>query len=220
MIVRQRYSQEFLQTLDGPAVVVDIDNVLADYIRYFTMWMIDKGYVRDELGYAVIKDGLYVNAATLRMSPEQYDEAKHLFRVSGEHAELDIMPGAVEFVNRCVGDGSRRIILLTSRPIDRYPNLYGETLRWLGTMGIPFNMVWWAGDKGESIRTAGIANRVDFAVDDEWQYVEQFAKVGTTVYWLNRSGQFNAFQAMKMEAMSNIRMVQSFDEIIVREEML
>ena len=219
MIVRQRYAQEHVQSLDNPAVVIDIDNVLADYIRSFVTWLANNNYIRHDLCASFVESPRYVDARAIGMLPNHYDEAKHLFRVSGEHANLSMMMNAGWFLQKLLEDQpARSIILLTSRPIERYPNLYGETLRWLTTWGLPYHFVWWAGDKGEAIRTSQIANKVEFAVDDEWQYVEQFARVGVKTYWLNYTGHYDSRQEMMMQYMTNIRMVRSLDEIVKAEE--
>lgn len=183
MVVRQRYAQEFMCALDHPAIIVDLDNVLVDYIAGFLEWMWRNKFITQERADTLLVNHTYCNAESLGMLPHLYDEVKHLFRVSGEHALLPAMAGAHEFI-AWLNKRSELTVVLTARPIDRYPNLYGETLQWMKLYDMRADMVWWASDKGEALRTSGIADHVTFAVDDEWKYVEQYQKSGVRCYWL------------------------------------
>lgn len=216
MIVRQRYAQEFIQTLDNPAIIVDIDQVLANYIHAFLVWMVDCGYLAPSI---LATPPAYVSAHSLGMAPPLYDEAKHLWRVSGQHATIPVMPGAYDFLAQSVRDHPERsIIVLTARPIDQYPNLYGETLNWLRLNNLPYHFVWWAADKGDAIYSSRIASNVIYAVDDNWTHVEQFAKTGVRTYWLHPGPVTDALQVMKCEAYANIRRVDSLNDIHRWEE--
>lgn len=218
MVVRQRYAQEFVQTLDQPAMVVDIDNVLADYIRGFIVWLGEAKIIPTDVAADFYEHPRYVSARSLGLPEHLYDEAKHLYRISGQHAYIPSMYGAAQFLIRMQqARPDRSIILLTARPIDRYPNLYGETLAWIQQVGLPCHFVWWASDKGEAIRTSGIANHVELAIDDDWTHVEQFGRIGVTTYWLNHSGECNIMETMKMDLLSNVRMVRNFDDILAYE---
>ena len=188
MVVRQRYSQEFVQALDTPSVVLDLDNVLADYVTGFLTWMHANHFISDAVFKRSITAKRYVDQYALNLPFQLYEEAKHLFRVSDEHARLPVMPGAVEFV-KTVADQGLVVIILTSRPIDKYPNLFGETLRWLTEHEIPHHMVWWATDKGHAINAANVTPYIRFAVDDEERFVRQFGKLEIPTYWLTQETQ-------------------------------
>jgi hypothetical protein len=213
MVVRQRYSQEYVnRDLDIPAVIVDIDNVLADYITGFVAWLVRHADVSGEVAQSILDRPRYIKAETLAMTEEAYRIALHQFRVSGQHARLPIMPGAKEFLDRIQ---SRRwaTILLTARPIDRYPNLFSETLTWLRHHGLPFQWIWWARDKGEAIRSVQPTPYIEWAVDDEFRYVEQMAAVGARVFWLNTHGTTTPNQQWVLAEQPRITMIRSLQEL-------
>jgi hypothetical protein len=184
MVVRQRYAEEFVRQINQPTVIVDIDNVLADYIRGFVTWAGDRGGITADAGLEFLMNPRYLTHSELGISWTQYQTLKHEFRVSGGHATLPVMPGAREFLAWCETQ-HLQIILVTARPIDKYPNLHGETLQWLDRNGLIFDEVWWARDKGEIVLERDIVKHIVFAVDDEEQYVRQLSGQHVFTYWLN-----------------------------------
>lgn len=204
-VVRQRHAQEWNLNLVGSGeqvVVIDIDNVIANYIEGFAQWAYLNGWIRPERANLIIQERLYVNASSLDITPEEYRDAKHAFRISGAHLALPVMPGARAFLKWVRAHGWR-IILLTARPIDRYPNLHAETLGWLSQHNLPFDVVWWSADKGELIVDQQMRKQVMFAVDDEWTHVERLASQDITTYWLGG----------KTNNLDNVKNVTSFEDI-------
>lgn len=183
MVVRQRYTEEWIRTTYEPSVLVDIDNVLADYIAGFLVWAHTQGYIQtknfDRL--RIIRPA-YLYAQTMDIDEGLYTEMKHEFRVSQQHRLLPAMPGARDFLSeiRCLG---YQIILLTSRPIHRYPNLYGDTLHWLKLRDLSYDFIWWAQDKGAEAVERLPVNSIMFAVDDEPQFVDQLNSRGIMTFW-------------------------------------
>jgi hypothetical protein len=51
-----------------------------------------------------------------------------------------------------------------------------------------YDFIWWGFDKAHQINLRGIAEQVVFAVDDEEQFVNQYASVGIRTYWMLRPG--------------------------------
>lgn len=185
MVVRQRYSEEFVTQLNRPTVVVDIDNVLADYVMGFLKWCEARNVLTQEdvmiLGRRPYR---WITPEMLDVPVGEYNRLRHEFRVSGEHARLPPMPGAgklLEWINVTL---RANILLLTSRPIDLYPNLYTETLQWINNMDLPYTALWWTRDKGEILLDREVRQHILFAVDDEYRYVEQLAKQGIFTFWL------------------------------------
>ena len=214
MVVRQRHSQEFVnRSLDTPAVIVDIDNVLADYITGFIAWLVQHATISGAMAQDILDHPRFVDAASLAMTKNEYRNVLHQFRVSGEHAGLPLMPGARELL-QLVRARHWAIILLTARPIDRYPNLHSETLRWLHTNDLPFEWVWWARDKGEAIRALNPTPYIVWAVDDEFQYVEQIASTGHDVFWLNWKGDVSDRQGAVLSEKDNIIMIRSLQDLL------
>jgi NTP pyrophosphatase (non-canonical NTP hydrolase) len=205
-VVRQRYQEEWIAKIDGPCVIVDIDNVLCDYITGFLDWLEVKGH----LNYAVLNilrtERPYLNAQSVGVTPEQWMDLKHQFRVSGAKRQLPLFPDAFMFLHRMRCEGFK-IILLTSRPIDRYPNIFTDTIMWLNYHRLPYDFVWWSLDKHERlVQVKDIKQYVRFAVDDDCRFVEQFASIGIKTFWLNRDG-------LRHEERNNVTQIESLSDI-------
>lgn len=213
MAVRQRYSEEWLKSVDKPSVLVDIDNVLCDYLTGFLDW----AELHEELlPYQIQKlrrERPMLTAGTVGVTHQAWEDMKHRFRVSGAKAALPLMPGARAFLEWCHAQGLY-IVLLTSRPIDRYPNIYIDTLHWLRVHQLPHDFVWWADDKGRLIKDRDIVEHVSFAVDDDPKFVEQLSPY-VRVYWMHGDKEY---AETSEEIGTKVRTVQSFTEIMDREE--
>lgn len=196
-VVRQRYREEWVSKLNGPCVVIDIDNVLCDYVTGLCDW------IPSQFGPPVIRDdgpspellaridhlratGGFINAESLGLPQEVWQMLKHQFRVSGLKRTLPVFQDAYSFLFRMRADG-HQIVLLTSRPIDRYPNIFTDTILWLNANRLPYDFVWWSLDKAERIvQMKDLQKHIRFAVDDDKLYVDQFASIGVPTYWLQR----------------------------------
>lgn len=192
MAVRQRYSEEFVKELTGPTVIIDIDNVLADYTSGFAEFLrtVDEHQLADKL----VRD----RPARVQdcMLPSKWKTYKHAFRVDGWKRRLPLMPSAREFLLWCRAR-NYRIVLVTSRPIDTYPNLYADTVSWLQGLELQFDFIWWGTEKGRivsdrmedgtSLRSP--LSHVVFAVDDTLGYCAQFRNQQIRTYWLTSTRQ-------------------------------
>lgn len=187
-VVRQRYQEEWIRNVDGPCVVVDIDNVLCDYTVGICQW-----YARHprctvatrERMQAMILRRDWVNARTLGIEADEWQDLKHEFRSTGGKRQLPMHSDAPAFLQAMRGRGVQ-IVLLTSRPIDRYPNIYTDTLLWLQHHSLPFDFIWWGLDKAERVLEAGMRPHIQMVVDDDPRFVLQFASLGLPCVWLHR----------------------------------
>ena len=186
-VCRQRHAEEWVRDLHRPAVVLDLDNVLCDYIRGFVEWMTLTGVLKGEdqirRANALIGTGAWVEAKSLGMSESQFERMKHQFRSSGWKANLPPMPGAAQFVQWCRQMGWQ-VIVITSRPIDVYPNLYTDTVLWLDTHGIVADFIWWGTDKARKIVDRNVAQHIVFVVDDDMRFCRQYVSLGMPIFWL------------------------------------
>lgn len=187
--VRQKYAEEWLRGLTRPTVLMDLDNVLCDYITGLGRWLImhHLGTVDGRRVQALMTARGYLNGDALGLPPRVWARLKHEFRTSGAKRTLPVMPGAREFVEWCRVQGWA-IVLITSRPIDRYPNLYSDTIWWLKKNQLEFDFVWWGQNKAEKLSdmdlTLDVRRHVLFAVDDDPVYIDQYEKIGVPAYWL------------------------------------
>lgn len=183
MIVRQRHSEEFVKSLDQPSVLIDLDGVLADYIEGFLTFLRGHGipdYILDGL-----RNKGWIDKATFAnwISEDKYDELRHQFRISGGFSRLPMLPGARSMVD-WLHEQNYYVIILTSRPIHLYPNIYADTMLWLNDHELRYDFIWWAQDKGNMIEDLNILPHIRFAIDDDEKFVQQFARLGIRTFWL------------------------------------
>lgn len=198
-VVQYRYQEEWLKSIDGPCVVVDIDNVLADYITGICAWA--KEYGPSRLGMSTsetfrfvstingLKErGAWVTAKSVGLTAMDWSKIKHEFRVQGAKRHLPVFADARPFLDWCRLH-NWIILLVTSRPIDRYPNLFTDTLSWLHDNELPFDHLWWATNKADRLEEMPTSDRrhIMFTVDDDPVFVEQYRNRGIRTYHLDRS---------------------------------
>ena len=188
-VCRQRYSEEWEKRLDAPCVIVDIDNVVCDYITGICNWLMIIAEFDDHIDVDKVEhvrdNGLWVNADSLGMDDAKWKRLKHEFRITQRKRTLPVLPDAVSALTSLRNTGLQ-IVLLTSRPIDRYPNLYTDTLLWLQANHVPFDFILWGHDKAERLLESSLRQHVVFTVDDDLQYAKQFASLGLRSYWITK----------------------------------
>lgn len=188
-VVRQRYTEEWVKSVDTDCAIVDIDNVLCDYITGICDWLVDNiaMTVDQQRRLRRMRDEqIVVNAQSVGVDQALWQKWKHAFRVSGGKRTLPAFDDARAFL-RSLHRLGLQIVLVTSRPIDRYPNMYTDTLQWLVDNDLPFDFLWWSGDKAERVLEGGLRQHVRFAVDDDVRYVRQYAESRIPVIWLQRT---------------------------------
>lgn len=190
MVVRQRHSEEFVLSLDRPAAVVDIDNVLADYTTGFCQWLRYRTSKFEEKAAEIEENRkAFSGGKDFGIPEEEWQALKHEFRVSGQKRFLPPMPHADTFTQR-LKDAGYLVILLTSRPIDRYPNIYSDTVYWLDHHRITYDFLWWSHSKHERLAEALATKWVKFAIDDDPAFILQYHRAGITDLWWLQSTAF------------------------------
>lgn len=133
LVVEQRFQQEHLlprQALNAALVVVDLDDVVADWSRGFEAWV---ARVQPELvpsDYAKETDpGLRE-----RLKSRCYDE--------GGMLELPLLPTAREAIVRL--EHQYEVVWLTARPASDHPRLFADTVEWLKRYGLPTRYLYWS----------------------------------------------------------------------------
>lgn len=196
-VVRYRFQEEWASQIDSPCVIVDIDGVLADYCCGICNWLKKYGpsvlNLRTESQYSEFRDRVerlqiehsYINAEILQVTHDEWRTLKHHFRIEGEKRVMPVYSDAPRFLQWCRSRGFK-IILVTSRPINEYPNLFTDTMTWLTSNRLQFDYLWWATEKAERIQEGNVLSRTVFAVDDDPRYVNQFTAKGVRTYLLQR----------------------------------
>ena len=187
MVVRQRYSEEWVKSLKGKSAIIDIDGVLCDYRNGFLEWAFNH---HPELSGHIdkLRSDEYHHVITRKdfdLSVKSWQDIKHGFRASGAKENLPVYSDAKDFLRKLKENGISTV-LLTSRPIDRYPNLYGDTVSWLEKNGLSYDVVWWAYDKADKALEK-LSDPV-FAVDDDPSHINKFADAGIKTFWVCRNG--------------------------------
>ena len=215
MVVRQRRTSEFLKNVDGKTAVIDIDGVICDHSQGFLTWL-RKSYVlsngQSEKLYNKEKKQGYIDTITrhdLGVTPPEWQELKHEFRISGYKEYMPVFDDAKEFLTKLKNKGIVTV-LLTSRPIDRYPNLYADTVAWLEREQLPYDIIWWSYDKADHV-VENLPNPL-FAVDNDLDQAHKFDSSDIPVYWLCRRKE-NMKDFIFSESLNRIRMVHKLQQI-------
>lgn len=210
-VVRQRYQEEWVKRLDQPCAIIDIDQVLCDYIsgmggwlRHYASHLIAADHV-----LKLIMDRAYLNSESLGISGEEWKRLKHEFRVSGAKRWLPAFQDARPFLEAIRRRGMQ-IVLLTSRPVDRYPNLYTDTLLWLERHSLPYDFILWSLDKGERVLESGLREHVRLFVDDDRRFIDQMSQLGILCYWLDRGSS----SRVRLTDTPNVHPVLSLQEVV------
>ncbi len=226
-VVQYRFQEEWLQEINGPSVVVDLDEVLADYITGMCDWATTWGpsvlglqYLAPEMLpwlerlEEIKRTRSWLNHETVGMSHMDWQRIKHSFRTQGGKASLPVFDDAQAFLRWCKSNGWL-VILITSRPVSDYPNILTDTMTWLHKNDLPFDYLWWTSEKTERLEEAHISMRsqIKFAVDDSARFVGQFSAKGVPTYWLVRGELGDPH--MKMP--DNVTLVRSLSELMQKE---
>lgn len=111
------------------AVLVDIDNVLADYGGDFLRWA-----THGQLSPSPADlTSLHLNDI-LGLDEDDYAELKRRWRTEGHKRTMTLIPGGHGALRRL--SAWYNVILISSRPADEYPQIVDDTNYWLESVGL------------------------------------------------------------------------------------
>lgn len=181
-VVTQRYYQERVLKYDGKIVGVDIDGVLADYPRSFVE------FVNEQLGtaydYRDIKD--YNIADALGLDTAEATRLKHLYRDSGQKRFIPVIEGARQFLDELKYMGYT-VVLLTSRPIDKYKRIFADTQYWLAENRMHYDAILFDEAKGERLVKEFGKDKVEFFIDDVAGFANGISDAGFRCYLIDKA---------------------------------
>jgi uncharacterized HAD superfamily protein len=199
-VVKQRFFQEKVMSYDGRIAGIDIDGVLADYPRSFVE------FVNKELGtsYDYKNVMTYDVATALGLPPEECLRLKHLYRESGQKRFVPIVEGAKQFLEELKYMGYT-IVLLTSRPYNKYKRIYGDTQYWLSENKLPYDAILWDEQKGERLIKEFGKSRVKFFVDDVAGFANGISDMGMRCFLLTKPYNENNEIRKKVIRINNLK---------------
>ena len=159
-----------------PVIIVDIDDVIAEFRNHFSLWLVHK--------YGVIADVesteyYFITAlASVDLNPE---EVFSTFVREGGFRNIPVLSGAI----RCLAVLRRMgywIHLLTARPEENLRCLY-DTFSWLSTHKIPFDDISFSTEKFRWCTQSKYydSGAVKFVLDDSPKHALEYAKHGMHV---------------------------------------
>lgn len=133
-IVEQRFRQDHVlpkQFSNNKLVIIDIDDVIADWEQGFIKWVQDNE--------PNIKDGSYNND----VDPVLRQQLKDKMHSSGGMKELSVILGSHSAIE-ALGVHGYEVVWLTARPIGKHPRLIGDTIQWLKDHNIKSDFIYFS----------------------------------------------------------------------------
>lgn len=216
-LVEQRYVQEFSDRSGKDIVICDIDGVLSNYPHDFLEFVKNQLSTDSESLVKFSSDDvdqidLYQYLSGV-VSQEFLGECKHLYRSTGMSRRESVIDGAREFLVKLKEEGYY-VVLLTSRPFDKYRSLFVDTYVWLESNRIPFDMILSDSKKrGKVVKFLKTSN-VKFVVDDDPRIVSGLESVNdlSKIYLINRP-----YNESYLWSSDRVVRVSNFKEILEKE---
>jgi len=185
-----------------PVVLVDVDDVIAEFRNTFAEWMISRLDINIDVDS---EEYYFVTAlADLNINPEGVFED---FVSRGGFASLPVVNGARDFLQSLKNEGYW-IQLLTARPKDDLRCLY-DTFSWVFDNSIPYDRIDFSPEKFRWATRSEYydSNSIAFAIDDSPKHASEYASHGIHVKVPTKS--YN-----KDIDCENIDYYENFDELL------
>lgn len=181
-VVLQRFHQEKVLTYENKIAGIDIDGILADYPRSFVEFINQaKGTNFD---YRNVKE--YNIAEELGLSTEEICRYKHEYRDTGAKRFVPVIDGAKQFLDELKYMGYT-VVLLTSRPVDKYKRIFADTQYWLAENKLHYDAILFDEWKGERLIKEFGRDKVEFFVDDVAGFANGISEAGLKCYLMRKT---------------------------------
>lgn len=183
--------------------VIDIDGVLNQFPRRF-------------LEYTWEITGAKYKCITefKQKDIKGYRRLKDMYRKSGEKKNTYPNNEAAEFTHK-LRKKNYYIILLTSRPYNKYYNIFDDTIEWLKDNNIAYDLIVWEENKAEYIIEN--LNKIEFAVDDDIELCNLYQAHGIKTYYKINRGFYESMSEMNEDIFrrlnNNIQVVYTLYDI-------
>ena len=218
-LVEQKYLQEFCDRSHQEIVVCDIDGVLSDY-PYNFLEFVKKKVKENSLEnlYDLSFDSTKVKELNLYDYLSGYVDysfvkhCKHNYRMSGESKKESVINCTVEFLRKAKSLGYY-IVLLTSRPFDKYKNLELDTYEWLELNDIPFDMLINDSKKRDKISELSKTSKIKIILDDDTKIIDNLKCLSSIerIYLLDKP--YNS----EYSCTGKVKRVNNASEIVLEE---
>lgn len=151
--------------------VFDIDGVLNYYPQTWINF-VNKGLPED-LQFKDLREMKNI------LSYSHYKRLKENYRLSGVKAEFKPRANAIELLNMLKEKGYT-IVIISARPVEKYPCLYKQTTSWLDSRGIPFDNLIFSDKK--QFEVIKYYPGMSFMVEDNLLIANIMSNLGYKVY--------------------------------------
>lgn len=174
--------------------VFDIDGVLNYYPQTWVRFVNEKEKA-DYKSLDEIKDSL---------SYSKYKKLKESYRVSGVKAEFAPRKGVINLINK-LRDLGYLIIIISARPVSKYPSLYKQTVDWLDSRGIQYDNLLFSDKK--QFEVIKYYPNMEFMVEDNRLIANIMSGLGYKVFLVDN--EYN-----QGEIKENVKRIKSFEEVL------
>lgn len=187
-------------------VVLDIDGVLADYRLGLLYWIRQScPKLAQKANTHLNRTDTWINHESMGISFVQWLDTLEMFRMSGGKQGIPVFEGAQDLINYSMMTLKCDVILLTSRPIDLYSNIYRDTVEWLQNNMLNYHLLLWSKSKAEMVYKMRLHERVLFAVDDEWKHIDEYDNLGIKTFWIDHYDKGKVLDANKIQRVSSLK---------------
>jgi FMN phosphatase YigB (HAD superfamily) len=171
--------------MKNSVVVIDIDGVLADYRMGLLYWIRQsRPDLAQKANMHINRADTWIDHSSMGISYRKWLDTLEMFRMSGGKQSIPVYDGAVELIEK-LQRRDYEIVLLTSRPIDIYSNIYRDTVEWLRNNSLNHDMLLWSKSKAEMVYKMRLTDKVAFAIDDEFKHIEDYDRLGINTFWID-----------------------------------
>lgn len=182
-----------IRSVKRPVVSSDIDGVINNYPKCF----LDFIYKKTNRRYQTKDD------AKLQIGKTGYQGLKHLYRESEYKYSLPYQQDGLAFYRK-LNDNGIPLIFSTSRPFEKYPQMFAKTKAWLDASGIHFDAL----IKKNTLNFQ--RHCITHHIDDEVQHVMKLRRTNEpySLFVINRNS------PQRFVDKNDYKIVNSFDYIL------
>jgi len=187
---------------DGrPVLIVDVDDVIAEFRKCFFAWLLDKHGIEISTNYPE-----YYASTPLKEKGINPENVFKEFISDREMRYLHVIPGVIE-VLRAARQMGYWVQLLTARPDQNLICLY-DTYHWLHENNIPFDGVSFSVEKYKWIVQSKFYGHVAACIDDSSKHAAEYSMHGLLVF--SPRLEYNT----SLNGLKNVTMYETTDQLL------